>query len=148
MTNTIQPSDWQWFGHAGHFICAQWCRFHLCTKVGDYLVSTVGEYVPDAQVREILANSRGIVLEGRGDYRLADYMNKIGFEKLGAWGTYETMVFKAGTPCTSKDCNCGLPTIDGSELAASRYDSARDAALGHYEFCRKAAKGEIDDKAA
>jgi hypothetical protein len=47
----------RWFGHAGHFICAEWCRFHLCTQVGPYLISTVGEYVPDAPVREILAQS-------------------------------------------------------------------------------------------
>ncbi len=41
----IPESKWEWFGNAGHFMCSQWCRFHLCTKVGPWLVSTVGEYV-------------------------------------------------------------------------------------------------------
>lgn len=41
----IPHAEWRWFGDVGHFICGQWCRFHLCTQVGDYLVSTVGRYV-------------------------------------------------------------------------------------------------------
>ena len=40
------PTDWEWFGLSGHFIYAYRCRFHLCTKVGPWLVSTVGQYVP------------------------------------------------------------------------------------------------------
>ena len=54
----IPVSDWIWFGTPGHFICANYCRFHLCTRVGDYLVSTVGEYVPPEPVREIFARTR------------------------------------------------------------------------------------------
>lgn len=41
----IPQKDWKWFGQAGHFICGQWCRFHLCTKIGRSIVSTVGLYV-------------------------------------------------------------------------------------------------------
>jgi len=39
----IPESKWKWFGDAGHFICSQWCQFHLCTLVGKYLISTVGK---------------------------------------------------------------------------------------------------------
>lgn len=35
----------EWFGQAGHFICANRCRFHLHTHVeGGFCVSTVGEF--------------------------------------------------------------------------------------------------------
>ena len=62
----------KWFGSPGHFICSFDCRFHLCTQVGDYLVSTVGELFFDSDIREITAKSRGFALEGRGDARKAD----------------------------------------------------------------------------
>jgi hypothetical protein len=130
-------NHWKWFGHAGHFICARWCRFHLCTLVGDYLVSSVGEYVPDETVREIHCQVHGITLEGRGDARLADYMKKVGFQEIGSGRKYETMVFKAGKPCMAKDCDCGLPEIDGTELDAQGYNQAGAAAKGHYEMCEK-----------
>jgi hypothetical protein len=135
---------WQWFGNAGHFICAQWCRFHLCTKVGDYLVSTVGEYVPDEGAREIHAQVRGIELEGRGDARLADYMKKVGFQEIGFRRTYETMIFRAGAPCTRPDCNCGLPEINGSKLWMDGYTTAGDATLGHMAACERAQAGNFE----
>jgi hypothetical protein len=127
----------RWFGHAGHFICAPWCRFHLCTQVGEFLISTVGEYVPDAPVREIMAQSRGIKLEGRGDARLADYMNKRGFEQVGCDRLYETMVFRAGRPCDAEGCNCGLPSASGEELDFGGYNDAKSATEGHYKMIEK-----------
>jgi hypothetical protein len=136
-STSISKIDWKWFGHAGHFICAQWCRFHLCTLVGNYLVSTVGEYVPDEGVREIHCDVRGITLKGRGDERLADYMNKVGFQEIGCGRKYETMVFKAGNPCSVKECHCGLPEISGSELEADGYNEAGAATAGHYAMCEK-----------
>jgi len=131
-------SDWKWFGHAGHFICSQWCRFHLCTQVGKYLISTVGEYVPDSDVRGVIAESRGIKLEGQGDARLADYMEKVGFEEIGYQRKYETMVFEAGKPCTIADCNCGLPVpANYSDLDTAGYNDAGEATRGHYDLCNK-----------
>lgn len=134
----------KWFGHAGHFICAEWCRFHLCTQVGNFLVSTVGEYMPDAPVRETLAQSRGVVLEGRGDARRADYLNKVGFEQIGYDRLYETMVFKAGKPCDSAECGCGLPAISGSELDFLGYNDAKSATDGHMRLVRKYARVKED----
>jgi hypothetical protein len=134
---SVPKAEWRWFGNAGHFICAEWCRFHLCTQVGEYLVSTVGEYVPDEGVREIIAQSRGIVLKGRGDERRTDYMRKIGFEEIGCDRLYETMVFRAGKPCSSAACGCGLPAIDGSELDSLSYNTAKAATAGHVELCEK-----------
>ena len=77
-----KPQDWKWFRHPGHFICARWCRFHLCTQVGKWLVSTVGEYWPERAVREIhahchdpkwFAENRNL----KGDYFDSAYMKRL-----------------------------------------------------------------------
>lgn len=136
----------KWFGSPGHFICSFDCRFHMCTLVGDYLVSTVGQLFPDSTVREILAKSRGVELKGIGDARKADYMAKIGFDEIGYGRKYETMVFKAGKPCDAKGCGCGLPALaDGVELDSAIANDAKTATANHYELLRKwkNVKGEL-----
>lgn len=134
-----ERAEWEWFGSAAHLIVGQDCRFHLATVVGPWLVSTVGEYLPDEGSREILARSRGIVLEGRGDARRADYMRKIGYEQIGAGRTYETMVFPvSGNRCTAEDCACEMPVVsDWSELDSDGYNVRGDAHRGHYAMCEK-----------
>ena len=138
-------ASWKWFGNAGHFICSHYCRFHMTTKVGRYLVSTVGEMWPPRSSREIhagvydakwLAENRHL----KGDDFDAAYMTRFGYEGVGCDRKYETMVFKAGAPCKSKACGCGLPTISGSELDFLGYNNAKDATAGHMKLCRKWAK--------
>ena len=138
----MSERDWKWFGSAGHLIVSHWCRFHLCTQVGKYLVSTVGEYWPERRVREIHAEVHDPKwlaenMHLKGDYFDSAYMKRFGFEEIGCDRKYETMVFEAGTPCASKDCGCGLPSISGSELEANGYNSAADATQGHIKLCRK-----------
>lgn len=54
----IAPSEWEWRGLAGHFCSANDCRFHLCTRIGNVLVSTVGAYYPrDAEEMETIGLS-------------------------------------------------------------------------------------------
>lgn len=140
----VPVEEWKWFGNAGHLCVADRCRFHLCTQVGEFLVSTVGEYVPDSATCEILAACRKIVLEGKGNARRVRWLRQNGYEKLGAGdGTYETMVFVAGEPCAIPDCHCGLPQISGIELHGEWYTTAGDATEGHYRQClRWSAQGE------
>lgn len=130
--------DWQWFGNAGHFICSMYCRFHLCTLVGGkYLVSTVGQYMPDAPVREVLAQSRGFNLKQQGDAREYEWLRKNGgYETIGYERLYETMVFrvKKGKFCT---CGCNLPRIIPSELDFAGYNDAKEATEGHMKLCKK-----------
>lgn len=133
-------AEWKWFGHPGHFICGDQCIFHLCTLVGGgkYLVSTVGELWFDSQVRKIVADSRGIKIEGKGDDWDADYLVKVGYEDVGCGRKYETMVFKVtGEVCTSTDCNCGLPKIVPMELDSAAANQASEATQNHYELCTK-----------
>lgn len=137
--------NWKWFGHAGHFICADKCRFHLTTKVGKYLVSTIGEWWPERGSREIHARvydadwlAKNVHLKGN-EFDFA-YMKKFGFETIGFDRKYETMVFLAGEPCKIKECGCGLPKILGSELDFDGYNNAGDAASGHLKMCKKWSK--------
>lgn len=43
---SIPESEWVWCGFAGHFGASDACRFHLNTRVGNYRISTVGDYHP------------------------------------------------------------------------------------------------------
>ena len=40
------PAGRIYLGTPGHFIAAERCRFRLHTRVGNYRISTVGEYYP------------------------------------------------------------------------------------------------------
>ena len=137
--------NYKWFGLAGHFICASWCRFHLCTQVGGYLISTVGQYWPERGSREIHAQicDPGWLAENcelKGDYFDAAYMKRFGYEDIGCNRKFETMVFKAGVLCTAKECGCGQPSIDGSELDFDAYNTVKEATEGHMAMCEKWAK--------
>lgn len=135
-------NDWKWFGNAGHFICSRNCQFHLCTQVKCYLVSTVGQLWLDRSSREIHASvydpkwlSQNIHL--KGDNFDDEYMKKFGYEEIGYGRLFETMVFKAGKPCSDEKCACGLPEIEGYELDSAAYNTTKDATAGHLEMCKK-----------
>ena len=130
---------WIWMGHAGHFICADKCQFHLNTYVGKYIVSTVGELWPDRAVREIHAKvhnpkwlSENIHL--KGDEFDHAYFKEFGYEGIGCDRTYETMVFKAKK---TKDKCCPYVMVSGSNLDEDLYNNADDATVGHYRLCKK-----------
>lgn len=104
-------AGWKWYGYAGHFIGGKSCAYHLCTRVGGFLVSTVGDYYP----------------RGRDGKR----------ETLGAandsW--FETFVFK----CEGEDDH-GDAIIDLGEVDSERYATSIEAERGHYAFCEKYAE--------
>jgi len=112
----VPIGNWKWFGDPAHLCVGAWCQFHLATKVGPYLISTVGAYYPP-HVSESERPAKP---------------TEIGIGRL-----YETMVFKAGKPCETKGCACGMPAIDGSELDSKGYNTAGDATKGHLTMCRK-----------
>lgn len=130
----MEKGRWIWMPHPGHLIVSNNCRFFLNTYVGKYIVSTVGEYLPDYQVREIFAESRKITLEGKGDERLADYMKKVGYEEIGFGRKYETMVFYA---MKSDDKCCPFKMKNSCEIDSKGYNDAGKAREGHYKMCLK-----------
>lgn len=121
--------------HPGHFICSNQCRFILNTWVNGYIVSTVGEYFPSSDVRKILANSRGIKIEDKGDYWDADYMQKIGFEPIGLDRLYETMVFKAKK--SKEKCCPYVMRTPAREIDFAGYNDPGEAYRGHLKMCNK-----------
>ena len=122
----IAEKDWKWFGHAAHFICGTWCRFHMATQIGEYLISTVGLYVHPSK-------------SGGGEQVEAEFLSKNpNGQEIGCGRFYETMVFKTSKKiCKNEKCGCGLPEIDSLELDSEAYQKAGDARAGHMKMCKK-----------
>lgn len=128
----VPASEWKWFGVSAHFICGEWCRFHLATQIGEYIVSTVGKYVHPS--------------DSKNEHEDYTFLKKHpNGKEIGCGRFYETMVFKAGKPCKAKGCNCGLPSISGSELMSDVYTEAGPATDGHRAMCEKVAAGLVQD---
>lgn len=117
----MKKEDWIYMPHPGHFMCARHCRFFLNTCVGDYIVSTVGEYIPDA-------------FGGIGNDRMADCGEKVDFEEIGHKRKYETMVFKAQK--SEHEC-CPFEMVSGDSLDFEGYNDSGEAFRGHVKMCEK-----------
>ena len=136
----IQQNKWIWYGNALHFICGNKCQFHLATKVGKHVISTVGELWLERGSREIHAEVHDIkwlqenkhLLGNNFDYA---YKKRFGFEEIGCDRKFETLVFKI-----AKDYECGCPKIEPSELDSDMYNSHEEANKGHLKMCKKWAK--------
>lgn len=105
-------AGWKWYGYAGHFIGGSSCAYHLCTRVGAFLVSTVGDYRPPSM----------------GGKR----------ETLGASSDsfFETYVFRC-----DGETEGGDPIIpEFSEIDGERYADSLSAERGHYRYCEKYAE--------
>jgi len=134
-TTIIPKSKWLHFGFSAHFICGRWCRFHMATQVGPWLISTVGLYVPNYKT--------GGSERGESDWLMA---NPNG-EEIGCGRFYETMVFHAGKACDAPECGCGMPEVDGSDIDFRGYLTPREATIGHRDMCAKwAGISKIEDK--
>ena len=121
----VDEREWRWFGNAAHFICGRWCRFHMATQVGPWLVSTVGEYVhPRHSGGSEATEEKWLEKHWPG-------------ENIGCDRKYETMVFRAGDPCAADECRCGIPTIASEELAMYPANIAGDATRNHMQACRE-----------
>lgn len=146
----IPAHEWLWFGRAMHFICGSDCQFHMATKVGDYIVSTVGQLWPDSTVRRIQAQVKnkldGAPLpKGIGNEYDANYFKQFGWEDIGFGRKYETMVFLA-KPCKRKGCACGGWEADaGAEVhdLMKGYNQADLARDGHMDACHRVARGDF-----
>jgi hypothetical protein len=112
----VKKAHWKWFGHAGHLCVSNYCKFHLCTQVGKYLISSVGDYRPHDNKRETIG--------------------------AGPDAFYETYVFKVlkGTKCTDPECGCKMPEVDLSEIEGVRSATAGEAMKLHAKMCLKYAR--------
>ena len=127
----MKKENWIWMPHPGHFICSDSCKFHLNTYVGKYIVSTVGEYIPDLAVLEILYPELN---EFKGDKKREVYCKKYFCEELGLDRKYETMVFKAAK---SANACCPYRQVSGEDVDFAGYNSSVEAFKGHMKLCKK-----------
>lgn len=98
----------KWYGYAGHFIGGKRCAFHLCTRIPNYLISTVGHYLP----------------------KNSDEMERIG---AGDKAYFETFVFK----CSGEDKDGNPDITDWGEIDSKRYGDSLSAEKGHYVYLKK-----------
>lgn len=49
----VKKKDWQWFGDPAHYVLGHKCVFHLATRVGPWLISTVGDLREGDRLREV-----------------------------------------------------------------------------------------------
>lgn len=138
----MKKDKWIWMPHPGHFICSKDCQFFLNTYIGGYIVSTVGEYWPDRQVREIhakifdpkwFAESSSL----KGDSFDRAYMQRFGYEEIGCDRKYETMVFKAKK---GAEICCPYGASNWSCIDSESYNSPLEAKNGHLKLCAKWSK--------
>lgn len=108
----IPEREWLWDGHAAHLIVGSRCQFHLATRIGDYLVSTVGEYRPPTSKD---ADGEGLYDE---------------FETVGAGRLFETFVFRTG------GSGFGYVT-EWSEIDAKAANDHDAATANHMAMCDK-----------
>lgn len=94
--------------HAAHYICGYRCQFKLATKVGKYLISTVGE--------------------------MARHDNRREFEEIGADRKYETYVFNSKK--SEQKCCPWMPK-SWEEIESEGYNSGEEAYKGHLKLCKK-----------
>jgi len=119
----IKAEDWKWYGQPGHFICGRWCRFHLATEIGEYFISTVGEYVHPRHSGASEADEMEWLKE-----------NWPG-EDIGWDRKYETMVFKIIGRCETPECGCGMPEVGGENIDMRGCNSAKEAREDHMALC-------------
>lgn len=104
----VPERDWKWFGNPAHLAVRQNCHFHLATLVGKYVVSTVGEYIPDGETE---------------------------YKRIALDALFETLVFRHnGDFC---GCGCGLPDIEAAEIDGQKANTAKDANVNHAAMCSK-----------
>lgn len=121
----IPAEKWEWYGMAGHFICGRWCRFHLTTRVGKFIVSTVGLFVHPSNSQSEQHEQEWLAQHPKG-------------QQIGADRFYETMVFLAGEKCKEKDCNCGQPRMaDSHNIDFEHSDDAGEANKHHRQMCKR-----------
>jgi hypothetical protein len=124
----IEREQWIWFGFPKHFIMADKCQFHMATKVGHWIISTVGQLVTDDM--------------DEYNYDIKENPDGIKMKEVGAGRFFETMVFeaeKARCDCCEWEVNVENGRHD---FPGGAYDTASEAREGHMKVCEFIAKNQ------
>lgn len=131
----IPESEWHWFGWPKHFIGANDCAFHMATKIGDVIVSTVGDYRP----YDKFFDQKGNLLS---QYETLRGIAKREPQEIGFRRFYETMTFKA-IPARCDCCDWEIdPSTEGygGQTSEFGYLTASEAEKGHLKVCYEIAE--------
>lgn len=118
----INQSEWVWYGQPQHFCASKDCHWHLATKVGRVLISSVGRYFPNGN------------------------MDGTDGEDLSPGGRmhFETMVFEVTGACMCGH-DCDFVSLNFNDLDCMRYHTAEEARRGHLETCLRWARKEYNE---
>lgn len=105
----------------GHFIGSASCRWFLHHHVGEYCVSTIGDYHPHTREYGVVAPTKkpqplGIDFDERGHV----------IDKF-----YETMIFKLVEHCEEGGEECNCPHGNPPEFWQRRYITPEEAEMSH-----------------
>lgn len=138
-------SNWVFMGHPAHFIGAKDCKFFIATNVGDYIVSTIGEWFPDREIRRsdlqwiMKTGSQQEIKLAKRIYDLQgidfdnEYYDAYGLREIGHNRTYETLVFES---MPAYNCCPYVPkTFEEKDFIGS--NSAKEATKNHYYLCNR-----------
>ncbi len=115
----IPESEWVWYGYAGHFINSKACVYHLSTRIGSFLISTLGDYRPRDNDKYQMVEMTGV-----------------------PDSFFETMVFR----CKGEDDDGNPYLINLNAIEAEHYPKSLLAEKGHRRICEKyASLGESDE---
>jgi hypothetical protein len=109
-------------GCAGHLIVANSCRWKRHTQVGNYRISTIGDYYgPDLDRIDSDRNAKKRTTIGAGDDAF-----------------FETMVFETEEAQDGGNEGCGCRAVkDWGGLDSDRYATAGEAQAGHERLIEK-----------
>lgn len=112
----MKRADWIWMPHAAQWCIGDHCRFHLATWVGNYIVSTVGEWLSDSE-----------------DMKFKDIAHN---------AKYESMVFPSTLQTDPESKCCPYTSASWMEIDVDRYNDPIKATKGHMRLCEKWAKSK------
>lgn len=118
-------SEWIWDGHAAHLFVSEDCQFHMATRIGNYIISTVGEYLPKGEGKTRFTPPMDGVVPDGVDYSV--------YKEVGLHRLFETYVFHAKGEGMGNISDWG--EIDS--LPANDHDTARK---NHMDLCKKYAR--------
>ncbi len=110
ITDLRARAAWKWHGYAGHFVGGSRCAFHMSTRIGGHLVSTLGDYRPKS-----------------GDGETPEPLG------LGPTSLFETMVFA----CDDEDEHGNTNIVSYDSIDGERYGASLPAEQGHLRYCEK-----------
>jgi hypothetical protein len=133
--------SWVFMPHPAHLCVADRCKFYLATYVNGYIVSTVGEYIPDRDILKITRRQDKELMALNGDAFERMYAKKYRCEDIGCDRKYETGVWIAKPMEYDKECApedmCCKWKITGDQLDFGAYNSPLPAYEGHMAMCEK-----------